>query len=392
MQKILHASLLALAAALSGCVSVPLLEPQEMSALFKDSAFKPLAQPIDDKAVFELSPEMRQFLKRDVADQVVARGPRWALIDALYTKRKLILDYDSAITRNASEAFESRAGNCLSLVIMTAAFAKELGLGLRYQLVHTEGSWSRSGNVLFLAGHVNVSLGRRLQESSNVFALDMDMMTVDFMPPELNRVERVRTIDEGTLVAMYYNNRAAEFMVANDLDQAYWLVRAAIDRSPNYVNAYNTLGVIYRRHGDLVAAEKVLRQVARLEPDNPQALGNLVIALRDLGQLAEAEQVQRRLNELQPDPPYAFFDRGVEAMNAGDYVRARGLFEKEIKRAAYVPEFHFWMALADLRLGDLASASKHMAIAKDYSTTIKDRDIYATKLNKINSYMTGAKP
>lgn len=390
MRNIIKTGLLVLAAILAGCVNVPQLAPQDRMALFNDAAFKPPSQPIDDKAVFELSQEMRLFLRREVAEQVVQRGPRWGLIEALYTKRKLILDYDSAITRNAAEAFEARAGNCLSLVIMTAAFAKEMGLGLRYQQVHTEGSWSRSGNVLFLAGHVNVALGRRLQES-NVFSLDMDMMTIDFMPPELSRVERVRTIDEPTLVAMYYNNRAAELMVADDLDQAYWLARAAIERAPNYVNAYNTLGVIYRRHGDKLAAERVLRQVALLEPDNPQVLGNLMIALRDLGQMDEADQVQRKLNALQPDPPYAFFDRGVEAMNVGDYVRARELFQKELKRAAYVPEFHFWMALADLRLGDLASASRHMASAKEYSTTIKDRDIYASKLDKIKSYKAGYK-
>lgn len=393
------AGLLAVAALISGCASPPpRLAPSEIPALFNDASFKPLAQPIDDEAIFALSPEMRQFLKKEVAEQVRHKGARWGLVEALYHKRKLLLDYDAAITRNAAEAFEARAGNCLSLVIMTAAFAKEMGLGINYQQVTTESNWSRMGNTLFLAGHVNVTLGRRWQETA-AFSLDadsdrgMDSMTIDFVPPELGRAERIRKLDERTLVAMYYNNRAAEAMVANELDQAYWLARAAIDRDPGYVNAYNTLGVIYRRHGDLLASERVLRRVAQLEPANPQVMGNLVVALRDLGQHAEANQLQRRLDELQPDPPYAFFDRGVAAMNAGNYVQARDLFRKEISRAAYVPEFHFWMALADLRLGDLASASKHMESAKDYSTTIKDRDIYAAKLDKIKNYRTtGFKP
>lgn len=397
MRTMLKVGLLAAAALLAGCATPPALTPSEISAHFNDAAFKPLAQPLDDEAIFALSPEMRQFFKKEVAEQARHKGARWGLVDALYNKRKLILDYDAAVTRNAAEAFEARAGNCLSLVIMTAAFAKEMGLGIYYQHVYTEGNWSRSGGTLFLAGHVNVSLGRKWMDTA-AFSLDadsdrgMDTMTIDFVPPELGRPERVRKLDERTLVAMYYNNRAAELMVANDLDQAYWLARAAIDRDPGYINAYNTLGVIYRRHGDLAASEKILRLVARLEPSNPQALGNLVIALRDSGQFAEADALQQRLDVLQPDPPYAFFDRGVQAMNAGDYARARDLFQKEIRRAAYVPEFHFWMALADLRLGDLASAGKHMEIAKDYSTTIKDRDIYAAKLDKIKSYKNGYKP
>ena len=51
------------------------------------------------------------------------------------------------MTRNAAEAFDARSGNCLSLVIMTAAFAKELGLPVRYQNVFVDEAWSRSGDL-----------------------------------------------------------------------------------------------------------------------------------------------------------------------------------------------------------------------------------------------------
>ncbi|MDM4764670.1 tetratricopeptide repeat protein [Pelomonas sp. SE-A7] len=390
MRKLLGLGLLGAALLLAGCASPPRLSPTDRQALFEDSAFRQPRTPIDDKALFELSPAMRQFLSKEVADAARSKGIRWGLIDALYLKRKLILDYDAAVTRTASEAFESRAGNCLSLVIMTAAFAKELGLQLRYQTVQTDGNWSRNDNVLFLAGHVNVSLGRKLLENQG-FSLDPDSMTIDFVPPELARGQRTRPIDEATVVAMYYNNRAAEAMVEKDMDQAYWLARAAIERDPTYANAYNTLGVIYRRHGDLVASERVLRLVNQQDPNNPQVLGNLIVALRDLGKHGEADQLQLRLTAVQPDPPYAFFDRGVQAMNDGNYKQARELFEKELKRAAYVPEFHFWLAQAELRLGDLASASKHLEIAKDYSTTLKERDIYASKLDKLKAYRAAYK-
>jgi hypothetical protein len=42
-----------------------------------------------------------------------------------------MIEYDSTVTRTAAQTYAARAGNCLSLVIMTAAFAEELGLRVR---------------------------------------------------------------------------------------------------------------------------------------------------------------------------------------------------------------------------------------------------------------------
>ena len=46
----------------------------------------------------------------------------------------------------------------MSLVIMTAAFAKELGLRVNYQNVIIDDSWSRHGGLYLLSGHVNLVL------------------------------------------------------------------------------------------------------------------------------------------------------------------------------------------------------------------------------------------
>ena len=81
--------------------------------------------------MFALSDEMRRYLRTELAGPIRAKGRQSGLIEALYGKGQLKLDYDSSMTRNAAQAFAARSGNCLSLVIMTAAFAKELGLARR---------------------------------------------------------------------------------------------------------------------------------------------------------------------------------------------------------------------------------------------------------------------
>lgn len=67
-------------------------------------------------------------------------------------------------------------------------------------------------------------------------------------------------------------------------------------------------------------------------------------------------------------------------MQRVDFKAARELFAKEVDRDPYYHEFHFWLALADFRLGDLERAQKQMALALESSTTRGDRDLYAAKL------------
>ncbi len=129
-----------------GCSSVPLGPPSPQ--IFQDGLFAPGQEPIDAKAVFAISPAMQAFLTRDFPAHGYRKDPREALVQALNSKAQLRLEYDSARTRTASEAFDARSGNCLSLVLMTAAFAKELGLPVRYRSVFVDPAWSRSKGPL----------------------------------------------------------------------------------------------------------------------------------------------------------------------------------------------------------------------------------------------------
>jgi tetratricopeptide (TPR) repeat protein len=368
--------------ALAGCAA-PRMEVQPQ-ALLKDASFKPPAQRIPlAEDIFALSPEMRAFVHDNPDFRLLVRrqGERQALIDALYAKPLLQLDYDSATTRNAAEAFAARSGNCLSLVIMTAALAKELQLPVRFQTIYTEDFWSRSGNLYFVAGHVNLTLGMPLRSATNAFTIvEPDMLMIDFVRPEALRGHRRIEVDESTIIAMYYNNRAAEMLEEGDVDSAYWWARAAVLQQSHFLAGFNTLAVVYRRHGDDPAAEAALREVLRLEPDNIQALSNLVLVMRDLHRNAEADQLQAKVTELQPYPPFKYFDLGVEAMKEGKFAKARDLFKKEVARSAFYHEFHFWLALSDYALGNMREAGDQLALAAENSPTRKTHDLYAAKL------------
>jgi tetratricopeptide (TPR) repeat protein len=103
------------------------------------------------------------------------------------------------------------------------------------------------------------------------------------------------------------------------------------------------------------------------------------------GQTAAALELTRKLASMEPEPPFGYYKRGIAAINMGDYRSARDLFAKEVARAAYYHEFHFWLAVAYMGLGDMENAREHMAIAADNSTTRKDRDLYSAKLDRLRA-------
>jgi hypothetical protein len=127
--------------------------------LFDDRLFGAPSETVTGDDLFALSDDMKRFLDTEIAADIRVKGHRQALFDALYTKHRLQLNYDGAATRGAAATFSKRAGNCLSLVIMTAAFAKAMEIPVRYQSVYLDEALSRNEDIYFFVGHVNLILG-----------------------------------------------------------------------------------------------------------------------------------------------------------------------------------------------------------------------------------------
>jgi len=368
---------------LAGCAMLPGELPSQAPPLFDDARFGAATEPIDPRDVFRMSTEMRAYLDKMVGPAVKVSGMRRAITDALYDQNKLQLEYESSRTRTAAEAFQARQGNCLSLVIMTGAFAKALGLKVTYQQVMVDETWSRTGGMYFSSGHVNLVLEHHYMGTAG--AVDRnDSYTIDFMPGD--HPGSARTITQDTVLAMFMNNRAAEAMIAGKLDDAYWRVRQAVALDPNFLSSYNTLGVIYLRHGDAARAEQVMQYALKAAPDNPHLLSNYAQALRELGRTGEADAVVAHLAAVEPTPPFYWYVQGQTALHKGDFQKARALFLKEIDRAPDNHEFHYALAVADFELNRLDEASREMALALENAVKRTDHDLYAGKLDKLNAW------
>jgi Tfp pilus assembly protein PilF len=375
---------------LAACATTaPEAPPQPPSGLFEDAAFAAPKNRPDAKAVFALSPAMQSYLERDIASLIRQLGPQRALVEALHTKAQLRLEYDAELTRNAAEAFDARAGNCLSLVVMTAALAKQLQLPIAFQALTGHETWSRSGDLSFVNGHVNITVAKRLVD--RVAAFDADtQLRIEFGQIPMGRGQALHVISEATIVSMFMNNRAAEYLVRGAIDDAYAHAREAVIQDPTYASAYNTLGVVYVRRGFDAAAERAYREALVRDANHTAALQNVARLLQKQGRAAEAAAFQARLAQIEREPPFAHFDLGVAAAKAGQYAAARDHLLREMKRDPDYHEFHFWLAVALYGLGDVEQARKHLDIAMKNSVTTRDRAIYASKLRSIEPAGAGS--
>ena len=368
--------------ALVGCAGVPIAAPVPVQ-LFHDTLFEAPTEPVSTADVFALDDAMRRYLAVDIAYQLRTRGLQEGLVEALSRRQQLKLEYDTTRTKNAAETFATRSGNCLSLVIMTAALAKELRLPIYYGSAVLDNACSRSGDLLFASGHVNLTISRRLFDART--SRDRSPMTIDFLPAEDVRGLQRREIAEATVIAMYANNRAAEALATGRVDDAYAWSREALRSDPGFAGAWNTLGVVYLRHGNVAEAAPVFEHVLSGDAGNTPALSNLVQTYSRLGRSEEAAAVRQRLVALEPFAPFHFFHLGLQAMQRNDFAAARGLFAREVSRADYHHEFHYWLGVADWRLGDLAAAQRQLTLALDNSTTRHQTELYAAKLAWLKS-------
>ena len=395
---------LLLIVSLAGCALVP--PALDAKSLFDDSLFQHPARPAEADKAMALDASMRAYLHSALLNRHLPQGKARALFDALYgvpaptaeSRLSLRLDYAAGGTRNAAQAFAARSGNCLSLVLMTAAFAREMGLVISYQSAQLDDAFSRDGELTLRSGHVNLVLGPRPPAGdwrSIGIGPDPDRLQIDFLPPDELRGLRTVPVSEATVLAMYMNNRAAETLARaagagaaqagapaadSGIAQAYAWVRESLRHDPGFGPALNTLGVVYQRAGHLSAAASVYEQLLAREPRSVAAMWNLAQVREAQGQPLVAAQLNARRRQLEPVPPFHYLALGEAALARGDLGQAGALFEREQRLTGESHSLHFQRARLSFMQGDRAAAQRELQLALHTSPGGEVQQRYAGKL------------
>jgi len=373
---------------LAGCASAPPALAPSPAPLLHDALFGHPARPGDADSVFAIDDAMRAHL-RAVLSQTTRYAERpVALAESLQASSGLKLAYDASRTRNAREAFAARAGNCLSLVVMTAALAREAGLDVGFQLARADEVITREDGLTLRSGHVNIVLSPRRRPSDwhlTSIQFEADRLLIDFLPQDELRGLRMVPIDEHRVLAMFMNNRAVEALLALETAQAYAWVREAVRHDAAYWPAYNTLGAVYQRAGHLPEATAAFSHTLHHDPGNLAAMGNLEQALRDQGRPVDAAVWAARRLALEPHAPGHFLRLGQEALARGDADDAGQHFNRELRLHGAAPDVWLGLARVHLLRGELPQAEKALGQAVDASASPVERVRYATKLDALRA-------
>lgn len=390
-RTLLAALMLAGSFGLAGCAHLPwpahsaqALAPTE--ALLDDTAFAPAppAATPDPEALFRLSPAMRTYLQQELLPAWRRRGVQHGLVAALQRGGQLRLDYDSSTTRTAAEAFAERAGNCLSLAAMTAAFASELGLEVQFYSVPDTLAWEHQGNLLVDQSHVNLGL----VTPASPFLLGQSgpqrrELIIDFLPGEDLRLQPRDPIDARRVQAMYLNNRAVELLATRGPDAAYPWARAAVRHDPGHTAAWNTLAVLYLRKERHALALSVLQHALAAEPDHEPALANLVPLLRALGRPQDAQAALARREAVASRGSLQHYEAGLQALARQEWPEARQHLLRALRRTPEHADVHFALARAEAGLGRAQAAAHHLALAARHSPSAARRAQYQGKLERL---------
>lgn len=370
----------------AACSTTREISSADLEPVFNDAAF-PGADEVSIESsddVFALGTEARAYLDTNIASIRDFHDRGKALLDELFHQAELNLSYRSNANSTADETFHNRSANCLSLSILAYAMAEHVGLDARFQEVDIPAFWERRDNYSLMNRHVNILL-RPKETIDTMLVLRRVEFEVDFQPLPGFRHPPTRTITRQRALAMFYNNKAVDALLAKDHDHAYAYLKAALKQDPTLDMALSNLALLYRNEGHDEFARRSYEQALASSPGNGIAAEGLAAILRENGEEDEAAAMLYRVKQARRDNPWFQYIRGEEAYDDHEWLKAIGFYREALALKDNVDTFHFGLARAYLQLGKRDLAEMHLRKAKRFAGYDDLKQKYQSKLIALSS-------
>lgn len=385
MKALIKYSLISAALLLMACQSTNSLKSYQVKSparsFYLDKKFKGYQNIAieTETEIFALSEDMQQMVK-SISTERDTREKTDQLLKQFFSPEKINLAYQSGANVIASEAFENKTANCLSLTIMAFAIAKAAKLDVAFQSVDIPEYWVRNGNVNMLTGHINLAVFEEPLPQKLVF-WQRNKIEIDFDPFVLKKSFPKHKINKNTVLAMFYNNKGANAMINGDYLTAYAYFRSATDSDPLFSPAWGNLGILYRFKGLPQSAINTYRHAITLNHNNLTAMSNLSLLLHLNDEHDEARQLDSQIMRKRANNPYYYALLADERFYQGDYNDAIKHYKKAIKLDDNIHEFYFGLAKTYYMLDEIAKAESYIKKAMRYNRIAQVDQQYLVKLN-----------
>jgi tetratricopeptide (TPR) repeat protein len=117
----------------------------------------------------------------------------------------------------------------------------------------------------------------------------------------------------------------------NNLQDARDYYQKILRIDPNYVNAHNNLGVIFKELGEIQKAKNCYNKAIEINPNYVNAHNNLGVIFKELGDLQKAKNCYNKAIEINPNYVNAHNNLGVIYENLGEIQKAKNCYNKVIE-------------------------------------------------------------
>ena len=369
---------------MSACVSTAQHPKMPTQQLLDDSVFPayPSFTIETEQQVFALNDAARAFVDKVIGEHKEQKAQIKALANSIFDRSDFNLLYRASANTVASETFDNRAANCLSMSIMTYSLAEYAGFRSRMQDIEIPEYWTRRDGFSLLNGHVNVLI-EPVELSSNVIRFVTSETVVDFDPQESRRHFPVNVITRAKTLAMFYNNKGADALMDGSYSKAYAYFRAAAKTVPDFDSPWVNLGILYRRAGYSNLAEIAYERAIEVDSENLTAWENLAFLYAQEGQETLAQSIMRRVEKRRQDNPFYHFILGEQAFDAGKIDQALIYYRSAYRLDSSRHEVLFGLSKVYYEMGNVNRSVKFMQLAKKHSPNPQEENRYQGKLSKL---------
>jgi len=168
----------------------------------------------------------------------------------------------------------------------------------------------------------------------------------------------------------YYNDAHEKFEI-QDYEQAISLYKKAIQEDSNYIDAYDNLGLSYRKLNLLDSAELYYKLSIEKYPQGIAAIQNMAVIYNIRGDFKSADHYYQLIIESEPENPEGYYGMSKSAYFQGKYADAllnAQLAEKYYLMAnspiVYLGDNYYLKSRIYYSMKDIKAARKYLELAK----------------------------
>ena len=142
----------------------------------------------------------------------------------------------------------------------------------------------------------------------------------------------------------------------NNIGVAKNLYNKILKIYPNYVSAYNNLGILHNQLGEFEKAKSCYKKAIQIQPNNSAAYNNLGFVLKELGENQKAINCFEKAIEIQPNNLDALNNLGIAFNKSQEFQKAINCYEKVIKIQPNYTVAHYNLGNVHKELGEHKNA------------------------------------